>query len=228
MVYTNMQPGSGGGQVSYSDTPRGFSAPMRGNYLPGGGQGYAVAQGFGPYGRTDAEQTAIENRVGQYKRAIDLIRDIRGWGKPSERDRLQGQANQRISLNQGLGAFLTQAADRNYARSQLETLGERETEQAKLDAKQQQQQFDNELGLAQMMADRYRFQTVDSIDPNTMQPVQQGYLFDQMSGQASPMDLGQSSAQSDMSGLINQENLEYTAKLHNLSVDELKKQLGVN
>jgi hypothetical protein len=192
-AYLNSNPGPGFGRVSYSDTQQGLNAAMQGNRLAGGGQGYAVAQGFGPFGRTEENQQAIENRVGQYTRAIDFIRAMRQRDMPSERDRLQGRANQRISLNQGLGAFVNQVSDRNYAREQIGAMDERETEQAKLASDQQQQQFDNELGLARLMADRFRFQTVDSTDPTTMQPVQQAYLFDQMSGQAQPMTLGQQS-----------------------------------
>lgn len=215
-VYANEKPGSGYGKAAYSDSPGGLNSFKGGNY--------AAAQGFGPFGRTEANQQAIENRVGQYKRAIDLIREIRGWGQPSERERLQGRANQRISLNQGLGAFVNQVSDRNYAREQLGTMDEREAEQAQLAAKQQQQLFDNQLGLARLAADRFQFKTVDSVDPNTLQPTQQAYQFDAMTGTSRPMNLGQGS---DLMSMVNPENLEYTAKLHNISVDELKKRLGV-
>lgn len=185
-VYANENPGAGYGKAAYSDSPGGLNSFKGGNY--------AAAQGFGPFGRTEANQQAIENRVGQYTRAIDFIRSMRERDMPSERDRLQGRANQRISLNQGLGAFMNQVSDRNYAREQIKASDEQSSEQAKLANKQQQQQFENQLGLAQLMADRFRFQTVDSTDPTTMQPVQQAYLFDKMSGQAQPMTLGQQSA----------------------------------
>lgn len=165
-AYVDATPAAGFGRVSYSDTQQGLNAPMRGNNLPGGGQGYAVAQGFGPFGRTPEEQQKIADRVAQYKSAIDLMREIRGWGQPSERDRLTGRAQQQIGLNQGLGGFLNQAADRNYAREQLTALDSREkaaaenqTEAARLKFDMEQKGIENALKAQEVGQGRFKLQT---------------------------------------------------------------------
>lgn len=165
-AYLSATPGEGFGRVAYSDTQQGLTAPMQGNRLAGGGQGYAMALGGGPFGRTPEEQQKIADRVAQYKSAIDLMREIRGWGQPSERDRLTGRAQQQISLNQGLGGFLNQAADRNYAREQLTALDAREkaaaenqTEAARLQFDMQQKGIENALKAQEVGQGRFKLQT---------------------------------------------------------------------
>lgn len=160
---------------------------------------------FGPFGRSDAEQKAIENRVAQIQRATDFIRSMRGV--PSERERLNRRARQSISLDQGLGAFMNQAGDRNYARKELASLDERESNTAKNDAAQlktlldaQRFGFDRqakgeELRIDQLKADQDRFKVIDN-DYGI------GSIFDTRTGQfhqppAEPMTLEQASKQAE-------------------------------
>ena len=120
-IYANPTPSQGFGNVIYSDSPGGaVSGPQ--------GSGNVANAGFGPFGRTEEEQAKIAKRVGQYQSAIDLMRSLRGI--PSERDRLTSRAGQRISLNQGIGGFANQVADRNFARDQLKALDARESSAA--------------------------------------------------------------------------------------------------
>ena len=117
-IYANPTPPQGFGNVIYSDSPGGTSFF----------KGQTVNAGSGPFGRTEEEQAKIAKRVGQYQSAIDLMRSLRGI--PSERDRLTSRAGQRISLNQGIGGFANQVADRNFARDQLKALDAREASAA--------------------------------------------------------------------------------------------------
>ena len=127
-AFVNPTPPQGFGSAIYSDTAGGAT-----------GGGFTVAapvQALGPdgrpihtpFGRTEEEQAKIAKRVGQYQSAIDLMRSLRGI--PSERDRLTSRAGQRISLNQGIGGFANQVADRNFARDQLKALDAREASAA--------------------------------------------------------------------------------------------------
>jgi hypothetical protein len=102
----------------------------------------------GPFGRSPEEQTAIENRVGQIQRATDFIRSMRDI--PTEREKLQRQAGQYVSLNQGLGSFLNQGSQRNYARERLSELDKNKLSEDKLEAENIQNQFDNRIALNNM------------------------------------------------------------------------------
>jgi hypothetical protein len=80
----------------------------------------------------------------------------------SERDKLQRQANQQVSLNQGIGAFINQASQRNYARDRLKELDanaiaghKAALEQAKLERQITQDDIQNQIGLAGLNKGRY-------------------------------------------------------------------------
>jgi hypothetical protein len=176
-VYRNSNPGAEYGNALYSDSvpgARGFS----------GGAIARATTGSGPFGRTGAEQQAIDDRVGSLTRAADMYREMRGSqaggtmaGMPTERDRLQRRARQQVSLNQGLGAFLNQAGDRNYARDELLALDAREegAQAQQFDAmkaytdmvtKQREMMNDERrLGISQQQADQGRYHS--EVDPLT-------------------------------------------------------------
>lgn len=166
-MYRNTNPGAEYGSAIFSDSAagaRGFN--QRGNYamaLTPEGQ-----PSFGPFGRTADEQTAIENRVAEIQRATDMIRSMRGV--PTERERLQRRARQQISLDQGLGAFLNQAGDRNFARSELEALDARESSAAEnqvdsLQAYVKAMQEQRGLDIRQQEANQGRY--ASEVDPTT-------------------------------------------------------------
>jgi len=121
--------------------------------------GVAYAQGFGPFGRTPEEQTKIENRVNEIQRATDFIRGMRDL--PTEQEKLQRQAGQYVSLNQGLGAFLNQASQRNYARDRLKDIEENTAKSDKLAADQLQQGFENQVELQKLRQGAFATDTIE-------------------------------------------------------------------
>jgi hypothetical protein len=120
--------------------------------------GVAAATGFGPFGRTPQEQTAIENRVGEIQRATNFIRSMRDI--PSERDKLKSQAGQYVSLNQGLGSFLNQGSQRNYARDRLKDLEANDLSKSKLAQEGAQNAFDNEIARQKLAQGAFSTDTI--------------------------------------------------------------------
>lgn len=158
-VFVNTAPPEGFGQAIYSDSRAGAQ--------PGafGGRGNIVDPGGGPFGRTQEQQRKIAERVGQYQSAIDLMRSMRGV--PTERDRLQRRAGQQISLDQGLGGFVNQAADRNYARDQIKELDalsrsalESSNDRDRLAFDMQQAGIENAMEAERVNQGRYKLQSV--------------------------------------------------------------------
>ncbi|MCB0060355.1 MAG: hypothetical protein KDE45_25115, partial [Caldilineaceae bacterium] len=121
----------------------------------------------------------ISDRVRQYQSAIDLMRSLRGI--PTERDRLNARATQRISLNQGIGAFANQAADRNYAREQLTQLDAREAASAKGAFDAGQAQIKNAFEAQKLQQDRYK--VTDPRYDSFGNQVAPGAIFDTRNGE---------------------------------------------
>ena len=168
-VFVNRNPGQGFGKALYADSA--YRATGAGF---GGRGGIAYAQGSGPFGRTPDEQAAIEARVAEYQRATNLIRGMRD--APSERDKLMGQANQSVGLNQGIGAFINQAAQRNYARDRLKELDANDiatqknaTEQAKLARQITQDDIQNQLALAGLDKGRFGARSFTTTSPDGLE-----------------------------------------------------------
>jgi hypothetical protein len=166
--YVNQVPDAGFGSAIYSDTMEGASGQgFTGQTVEGTGSispfGFvASTTGSGPFGRNPEEQSAIEQRVAEIQRATDVIRGLRDV--PTEQDRLAAQANQRVSLNQGLGSFINQASQRNFARERLSDLEQSNIDYAKLAQDAQQQGFDNALALQNV--DKGRFKTTSIEGPD--------------------------------------------------------------
>jgi len=110
--------------------------------------GVASTNMNGPFGRSPEEQTAIENRVGEIQRATDFIRSMRDI--PTEREKLQRQAGANISLDQGLGSFLSAGSQRNYARERLTELDKNQLTADKQATANAQNQFDNQIAMANL------------------------------------------------------------------------------
>jgi hypothetical protein len=128
----------------------------------GGGSNFAANAYGGPFGRTPQEQTAIEKRVGEIQRATDFIRSMRDI--PTERDRLKQQAGQYVSLNQGLGAFLNQGSQRNYARDRLKDLEANDLSKDKLAQANAQNQFDNRIAQQKLQQGAFSTDTIQLPD----------------------------------------------------------------
>jgi hypothetical protein len=163
----------------------------------------ASTSGAGAFGRSPQEQTAIESRVGEIQRATDFIRGMRDI--PSELDRFKQQAQQRISLNQGLGGFLNQASQRNYARERVGELEEGALDQAKLAQEATQQGFDNALALQE--ANKGAFKTTTIVGPDG---VERPLITDTATGQTTIGDapqrqMSESEARAEYSRLADQE-----------------------
>jgi hypothetical protein len=168
---------------------------------PGGFVGSTSGQGA--FGRSPAEQTAIENRVGEIQRATDFIRGMRNI--PSELDRFKAQAQQRISLDQGIGGFLNQASQRNYARDRVTELEEGSKDQAKLALEAQQQGFDN--ALATQNAAKGAFKTTTIVGPDGVEiPLTTNTATGETSlGEAPKRQLSETEARSQFNQLADQE-----------------------
>lgn len=156
LLATQVSPGVYRDGNSYGDTARGaFTGPSGGNFIQS-------TTGQGAFGRNPAEQTAIENRVAEINRARETIRGLRDI--PTELDRMKSQANQRVSLNQGIGGFVNAGAQRRYAQGRVKDLEKGALDQAKLAQEASQQGFEN--ALASMNAQKGAFKTTTITGPD--------------------------------------------------------------
>lgn len=168
---------------------------------PGGFVGSTTGQGA--FGRSPAEQTAIENRVGEIQRATDFIRGMRNI--PSELDRFKAQAQQRISLDQGIGGFMNQASQRNYARDRVKELEEGGLEQAKLSQEATQQGFDNALALQNAAKGAFKTTTIVGPDGREMPLTTNTSTGQTTIGEAPQRQMSESEARAEYTRLADQE-----------------------
>lgn len=167
-IYRNDAPPPGFGQVVFSDSYGGATGAVN------QGGGFAKA-GPGPFGRSEEAQTRLQNRLAQYASAIETMRSMRGGGG-SGRGRLERQASGSVSTNQGLGAFLSQASDRNYARKRLTELEAQDlkrddlaNDRAKMQQDATQQGFENALALQNLDKGRYDTDLATVIGPDGLE-----------------------------------------------------------
>lgn len=178
--FVNTLPPKGYGSAIYSDTPQGAAGIGGSNVVQALDQNGNPS--YGPFGRSEQEQKAITDRVGMYQRAIELMQSMRG-GK-SEKDKLTGRAQQRISLNQGIGGFANQAADRNYAREQLAALNQGEIAAADRNAEAQQNAIKNAFEAEKVNQGRFKTQAITTgYDPLSGKEIQGLALIDTRTGE---------------------------------------------
>lgn len=219
-AFVNNTPPAGYGRAIYSDSAQGAAGfNTRGNFaqaLDTNGQ-----PAFGPFGRSQDAQQRIQGRVARYEQAIRLMQ---GAGSPTERDRLQSRARQRISLDQGIGGFLNQASDRNYARQELRDLDRNATTERALQAGIAQTDFRNQLDIANLQANRYQFATSRDVDPDTGMPVEKPFRFDRFTGISEPIagvDAGPASAiPRDVMPNLRESDIQATMKAHGWSREQ--------
>ena len=205
--FVNATPPAGFGRAIYADSVSGAMGRGFGNGSP-------IAQALGPdgkpsfrpFGRSAETQQRINDRVAQYQSAIDLMHSMRGV--PTERQRLRGRAEQRVSLNQGLGGFVNQAADRNYAREQLKALDAREAsalesanERDRLAFDRQQKGIENVLEAEKVSQGRYKVQDAkydpfgNQIQPASVFDTSTAQFLNQGGGFQAPMSIEQATDQ---------------------------------
>lgn len=216
-TYVNATPPEGYGAAIYSDSVGGAQGiRARGNYVQALDENGKPS--FAPFGRSADAQKRIQARVAQYEQAIQSMQRMRGV--PSERDRLQSRARQRVSLDQGIGGFLNQAADRNYARQELADFDKNQLGIANVMVDAANRKADRELEIQKIGSDRFQFATSKSVDPDTGMPIETPYQFDRMTGISTPIQ----SANAAPASLTDDQILEDAAKRYGMTVDELKAQ----
>lgn len=177
-LYANLTPPKGYGNAIYSDSQegaRGFS-----------GGALVKPHGSGPFGRSMATQQKIMERVQAYNNATEMYKSMRGASDTGRRRReLESRAGSNVSLNQGLGSFLSNAANRNLARKDLAILNEQENDAAKVATDQASQNARMGIELAKLQ--KPEFKAVDvpygEVDPISGKQQSRQLLINPMSGQ---------------------------------------------
>lgn len=217
-TYVNATPPPGYGMAIYSDTVGGAKGMQgRGNYAQALDENGNPS--FAPFGRSADAQKRIQDRVAQYEQAIQSMQRMRGV--PSERERLQSRARQRVSLDQGIGGFLNQAADRNYARQELADFDKRQLGIAEIMADAANRKADRDLEIEKIGADRFQFATSKSVDPETGMPIETPYQFDKQTGISTPIQ------PANVAPVDDDAMFKAAAEKFGMTVEEIKKHYGV-
>lgn len=173
-LYANATPPRGSGNVIYSDSKAGAT-----NVEGGGGFMRLLNPGRGPFGRTLENQAQIDQNVAAYQRASSIYEGI---NDKNRRRNLERRASGSVNLNQGIGGFLNDASNRNFARKRL-------LQNEKGDAAQASAAADRELKVALEGAklNKPSFQSVSipygEVDPITGKQPTRDILMDPMTGQ---------------------------------------------
>jgi hypothetical protein len=179
-LYANPTPPAGSGQVIYSDSKEGARAMPQGE--GSGGFMRLLNPGKGPFGRTLENQAQIDQNVAAFGRAASIYR---GMNDDARRKRLEGRAFGDVSLDQGLGGFLQQSANRNYARKRLSEVEQNDVSAGKVMADQQGAMADRALDYAKLTKPDFQRVSIPygDVDPITGKQPTRDILMDPNTGQ---------------------------------------------